>query len=100
MNRLVSTQTYTCGELGVCQGRTPACSGCTVATSCTGCTGRCNQGRNCTCSGTGHLPAFAFAPGVIDHEPTLRLNTAKWIVRWVWFTAAISAAAFVWGLLS
>lgn len=97
MNRLNDTSTYSCGELGVCQGRTPACSGCTVATSCTG---KCNQGRNCTCSGTGRLPAFAFAPGVIDQARKPAPTVRKWLLRWVWFTVAISLVSLVAGYLS
>ena len=76
---------YTCDDLGACQSRNPACPGCT--------------GGRVVCDLSSSM--FPFAPGVIDgypkpYSPTL----TKWLVRWVWFTAAISAAAFVWGLLS
>lgn len=80
MNRLVDTSTFSCGELGVCQGRTPACSGCTRS---------------------GALPTYPFAPGVITSGPKPKRPTlATWLRRWACWTAAISLVCLVAGYLS
>lgn len=97
MKPLIDTRTYTCGEPGVCQSRTPACAGCTAQTSCTG---QCKQGRNCTCSAPGRLPAFTFAPGVIDHTAKPTPSAGRWLLRWVYAMLVISLLSAVAGYLS
>lgn len=75
---------YTCDDLGACQSRTPLCAGCAAA-----------QLRHDL-----PTPTFPFAPGVIEVCPKPPSPTlTKWLVRWVWFTAAVSLVCFAAGLL-
>lgn len=70
--------TRTCNDLGVFQGRTPACSGC--------------------------LASPAFAPGVIEHHVRQQRALRKWLGRTAWVLMAACtvytlafAAGYHWG---
>ena len=71
---LERTDKRTCNDLGVCQGRQPACSGC--------------------------LTRPAFAPGVIEHHVRQRRALRKWLSRTAWVlmaTCTVYTAAFLAG---
>lgn len=69
----------TCNELGVCQGRKPACQGCSAAP---------------------RQQPHPFAPGVIEgYDRYLMRGLRFWLVRWVAFTAGAALVMFVAGRL-
>lgn len=74
---------FTCAELGVCQGRTPACSSACHAQ---------------TRVDTDHLPpgGFWIAPGVADFEPAPEPLT--WLEKSLIAIAGTGVIAFVAGL--
>lgn len=71
-----SSQRRSCDELGLCQRRRPACTG-------------------CTCHDTSLLAkgAFYFAPGAIEGGPSTRPALRRWGVRNVARWAAVACLA-------
>jgi hypothetical protein len=77
-----------CDALGLCQGKSPRCDGCTT-------------GLQLTSEG------IRFAPGVIEHEPGGLLGTpaqrrelARWLVPSLLFSAVIGLVGLVVGLIA